>query len=90
MWKGRPMMNTPEEIKAACIGWDKDRKSLLLRNWRHFSYDFVFKDYVIKKEGSNGANYQGIFEIQLPDDVIIIPRPEILPFVDTTKIQTLF
>ncbi|HWY09996.1 MAG TPA: ASCH domain-containing protein [Bacteroidia bacterium] len=88
IWKGRPMRNDPKEIEASCIGWDKDRKSLLLKDWRHFSYDFIFKNYVVKKEGSNGANYQGIFEIELPDDVIIIPKPEITVFEEQEETQT--
>lgn len=74
IWKGRPMNNTPEEREAACIGWDKGRKSLLLRNWRHFNYDFEFAPMAIQK------NFQGMFDMRLPDDVVIIPRPEILPF----------
>ena len=76
IWKGRPMNNTPEEIAAACIGWDKNRKSLLLRNWRHFSRDFEFAPAAITK------NFQGIFSIELPEDIEIIPRPEIKSFVE--------
>lgn len=74
IWKGRPMQDTPEEIKAACIGWDKKRKSLLLRNWRHFSSDFEFSKCATKK------NFQAIFEIYIPEGIEIIPRPDILPF----------
>ncbi len=82
IWKGREMRNTPEEIEAACIGWDKDRKSLLLRNWRHFNYDFKFAPQAIQK------NFQGIFSIALPEDVIIIPKPGILPFIEKEVTQS--
>ncbi len=74
IWDGRPMENTPEEIAAACIGWDVNRKSLLLRNWRFFSRDFDFAPCAIKK------NFQGIFSIGIPDDVQIIPQPFIKGF----------
>jgi hypothetical protein len=77
IWKGRNMRNTTEEIEAACIGWDANRKSLLLRNWRHFSEDFYFAPLAVKK------NFQGIFSIQIPDNIEIIPRPEIFPFNET-------
>lgn len=85
IWKGRAMNNTPEEIKAACIGWDINRKSLLLRNWRHFSRDFKFAPQAVTK------NFQGIFTISLPDDVDIIDKPEILPFKEIElPVSTLF
>lgn len=74
IYKGRPMENTPEEIEAACIDWHKDRKSLLLRNWRYFSRDFKFAPQAVNK------NFQGIFSIQIPEDVQIIEQPGILPF----------
>lgn len=74
IWKGRRMQNTEEEIAAACIGWHKDRKSLLLRNWRHFNYDFKFSTQAVTK------NFQGIFSIVLPEDIVLIPRPDIIPF----------
>jgi hypothetical protein len=77
IWHGRPMLNTPEEIKAARIEWDVNRKSLLLRNWRHFSRDFKFAPCATKK------NFQGIFEIEIPDDVLIIPKPDIQPYCGT-------
>ena len=72
IWHGRAMIKADEE--AACIGWDKDRKSLLLRNWRHFNRDFEFAPMAIQK------NFQGMFDMALPDDIIIIPKPEILPY----------
>lgn len=77
LYDARPMKNTPDEIAAACIEWHPKRKSHLLRNWRHFSRDFEFKDYATKK------NFQGIFEIEIPDDVAIIPKPEIKEFSDS-------
>ena len=87
LWKARPMKNEPKEIEASCIDWNEKRKAHLLKDWRHFNYDFIFKDYVVKRDGSNGANYQGIFDIKLPDDVIIIPKPEILPYNEIECVQ---
>lgn len=84
IWKGRPMLNTPEEVEACCIEWHPDRKSLLLRNWRHFSRDFFFAQRAIKK------NFQGIFSIAIPEDVKIIPRPDIKPYQEKEETQTLF
>lgn len=72
IWKVRDMKNTDKE--AACIDNAPGRKSYLLRNWRHFSTDFPFSKCAIKK------NFQGIFSIRIPDDVEIIPMPDILPF----------
>ncbi|WP_181838861.1 hypothetical protein [Emticicia sp. BO119] len=71
VWHGRAMLRGDEE--NACIEWHKNRKALLLRNWRYFSRDFEFAPMAIKK------NFQGIFEIQIPDDVDIIDRPDIMP-----------
>lgn len=79
IFDGRPMINTPEEIEAACIGWDENRKSLLLRNWRHFSQDFFFSHLAVKK------NFQGIFSIVVPNEIEIIPKPEIIQFYNTQK-----
>ena len=80
IFDGRPMKNTPAEIEAACIGWHPDRKSLLLKDWRHFSRDFEFAPLAVKK------NFQGIFSIEIPEDVVIIPRPEINSFEETKDI----
>lgn len=77
MWEGREMKNTPEEIAAACIEWHPDRKSLLLKDWRHFSRDFEFAPEHVS------GSYQAIFTIMIPDDVKIIARPDILPFTET-------
>lgn len=82
IWHGRPMIK--EDETAACIDWDKDRKSLLLCNWRHFDRDFVFS--VRKISGP----YQGIFQITIPDDVNIIARPDIKPYWPKDTAQFLF
>ena len=74
LWKARPMQNEAAEIAAACIGWDKDRKSHLLKDWRHFNYDFEYKNLKVS------GDWRGIFEIELPEDVTIIRKPEIHMF----------
>lgn len=84
LWHGRSMMNTPEEIEAACIGWDADRKSLLLKDWRHFSRNFKFSPQAIKK------NFQGVFSISIPADVEIIPQPQIKPYIGAFTLDKLF
>lgn len=83
IWKGRPMRNTMEEILAAKIGFDENRKCLLLKDWRHFNRDFEFAPCAINK------NFQGIFSIELPEDIEIIPRPDFMPFNEPIE-QTLF
>lgn len=72
LWKIRPMQKQDE--KAAGVRYDPTISSYLLRNWRHFSYNFEFSNCRI-----SGA-WQSIFEIELPADVQIIPRPDIKPF----------
>lgn len=72
IWKVRKMVRADEE-SARCL-YKPKLQSYLLRNWRHFNYDFDFLKLKV-----SGA-WQGIFEIRLPDDVIIIPKPEILPY----------
>lgn len=79
IFHGRQMDATKDECDAACIGWDKNRKSLLLRNWRHFSRDFEFAPQAIMK------NFQGIFSIQIPEGVVIISKPEIIPFPENVE-----
>ena len=81
IYKGRPMANNENEIKAACIGWDINRKSLLLRNWRHFNDDFVFMPFVVNR------NFQGIFSLNIPSYITIIPRPEIKSFLEPEDIN---
>lgn len=63
VYDGRPMI--PEDEAAAKIEWHPKRKSLLLTNWRYFSYDFIFKDYYVS------GPFQGIFKIRIPDFVSI-------------------
>jgi hypothetical protein len=72
LWKIRDMQ--PGDEEAAGVTWQPGIKSFLLRNWRHFSRDFEFAPQRVA-----GA-WQSIFELTLPDNVQIIPRPDILPF----------
>ena len=72
LWKVRAMQKGDEA--AAGITYHPSVTSLLLRNWRHFSRDFEFAPQRI-----SGA-WQSLFSICIPDDVQIIPRPDILPF----------
>ncbi|MDF2438661.1 MAG: hypothetical protein K0Q95_3037 [Bacteroidota bacterium] len=72
LWKVRDMKKGDEE--AAGVTCRPGIKAFLLRNWRHFSRDFEFAPQRI-----SGA-WQSIFEISIPEDVEIIPRPEIQPF----------
>jgi hypothetical protein len=69
IYDGGPMQ--PEHADASCIEWHKDRKVLFLRNWRYFSREFRFNR--LKVSGT----WQGIFEITIPEDVQLIPKPEI-------------
>ena len=77
LWKIRRMRKSDEE--AAGVSFHSDTKCYLLRNWRHFSRDFEFSPQRI-----SGA-WQSIFEIRLPDDVEIIPRPDIKPFEERNE-----
>lgn len=72
LWKIRPMIKADE--KAAGVRYNPGIKSFLLRNWRHFSRDFDFSPQKV-----SGA-WQSLFDIILPDDVKIIPRPDIRPY----------
>ena len=65
---------------AAGVKYNPAIKSFLLRNWRHFSRDFEFSPQRIA-----GA-WQSLFEITIPDDIEIIPRPDIKPFREKDKI----
>jgi len=69
LWKIRDMQKGDE--KAAGVKCRPGIKSFLLRNWRHFNYDFEFAAQRV------GGAWQSIFEITIPDDVEIIARPEI-------------
>lgn len=72
IWKVRPMKK--EDEVAACIEWRGDRIAYLLKDWRYFNEDFMFSKYAIQK------NFQGIFSIQLPENVYTIPQPHIIPY----------
>lgn len=72
LWKIRDMQKEDEE--AAGVAYSPGIKSFLFKNWRHFSRDFEFSPQRVR-----GA-WQNIFEIKIPDDVVIIPRPDIQPF----------
>lgn len=72
LWKIRPMRKDDEN--AAGVRYDPLLKCFLLRNWRHFSRDFEFSSQRI-----SGA-WQSLFDIMIPEDVEIIPRPDIEPF----------
>lgn len=62
---GRPMKD--EDAEAACIQNIPGRIAYPLKDLRHFSYEFNFIDYAVTK------NWQGIFQLQIPDFVEIIP-----------------
>lgn len=72
LWKVRIMRDSDEQ--AACIENVHKRFAHLLKNWRHFSEDFNFVDNAVTR------NWQGLFEIKIPDHIQIIPRPDIIPF----------
>lgn len=76
IYDGRPMIKEDEE--AACIEWHPQRKSLLLRNWRYFSYEFVFTDYYVS------GPFQGIFQIRLPEFVTLLNNDQNVQECDTT------
>ena len=63
--KARPMKD--EDAEGACIENAPGRIAYDLTNLRHFSCDFTFTKYAVKK------NYQGIFSVRIPDSVTIIP-----------------
>jgi hypothetical protein len=74
LWKIRPMKKADE--KAAGVPYDPRIKSFLLRNWRHFSYDFAFAPQRIA-----GA-WQSLFLITIPPGVTIISKSGIKPYED--------
>ena len=77
LWKVRPMEKRDEQ--AAGVRYHPKIKSFLLRNWRHFSRDFDFSPQRV-----SGA-WQSLFNITIPDDVVIIPRPDIKPFPENEE-----
>jgi hypothetical protein len=72
VFHGRMMLPTDE--KAACINYHPERRSLLLNDWRYFSEMFKFSDYALSK------NFQGVFDVWLPDYIQLIPQPQIKGF----------
>lgn len=82
LWKARPMVK--EDEHAAMIHYDAQRICHLLKDWRHFSRDFEFAPQRVF-----GA-FQSIFEIEMPADVEIIPKPDIIGFPQDHKKVTLF
>lgn len=77
IYEVRDMLDS--DADAACIGNVIGRKAYLLRDWRHFNFDFQFTQYAITK------NWQGVFQLRIPDFVAIIPRPDIVPFKTLNK-----
>lgn len=82
IYDGRSMRKIDEP--HAGIEWHKDRKALLLKDWRHFDKPFRFTDQYVS------GPYQGIFKITLPSNVGIIPRPDIKPAYKPTEPNLLF
>lgn len=72
IFHGRNMRKS--DVESACIEWHKDRKCLLLNNWRYFSEFFKFTDY------ATSTNWQGIFDVEIPTHIKIIPQPNIKGF----------
>lgn len=79
IWKVRPMVDSDAE--AACIERVPGRISYLLKDWRHFSYAFDFVPY------AKTRNWQGIFDLELPEDVLVVHRPDIVPFGEHSEPQ---
>lgn len=80
IFDGRMMLKSDED--AAMIGWHPGRRALLLKDWQYFNRHFEFTKHATTK------NYQGIFDIELPPDVFLIPQPQIIGFVETVKITS--
>ncbi len=72
LWKVRPMKKSDE--KASGVRYDPSITCFLFKNWRHFSRDFEFSPQRV-----SGA-WQSLFDITIPNDVEIIPKPEIKPY----------
>jgi hypothetical protein len=82
IYHGRDMKKSDES--AACIQWHKNRKCLLLNNWRYFSDLFEFTKY------ATSYNWQGIFDVDIPRSVSIIPQPQITGFQEQITQTQLF
>lgn len=61
-----------EDIGGACIENIMGRYAYPLSNLRHFNYDFTFTHYAITQPGKRNPNWQGIFQIRIPDLVTIV------------------
>lgn len=72
LWKVRVMRDS--DVEAACIHNAHKRMAYLLKDWRHFNRDFSFTFY------ARTTNWQGLFDLELPKDVLLVPRPDIIPF----------
>jgi hypothetical protein len=68
---GRPMKD--EDTEGACIENAPGRYAYQLLNRRLFSYDFNFSDYSVIPTGKKNPNWQGVFQVRIPDFVEIIP-----------------
>lgn len=77
LWKIRPMEKADEA--AAGVSFHPGIYSYLFRNWRHFNRDFEFAPQKVA-----GA-WQSLFDITLPDDIILIPKPGIKPFKEDLR-----
>lgn len=77
IFDGRYMIPSDEE--AACISYDPKRGCLLLKDWIYFSEMFEFTNH------STTKNYQGIFDIEIPKHIKLIPQPQITGFVQEYK-----
>jgi hypothetical protein len=82
VFHGRMMKKSDET--AACIEWNSNRRSLLLNNWRYFSEMFKFTNHATTK------NFQGIFDINIPEHIQVIPQPQIVGFSEFVDNYSLF
>jgi len=64
----------PSDEKSAMIEYHPQRRSLLLKDWQYFSEPFEFSKVATNK------NFQGIFEIEIPSHIKLIPQPQIKGF----------
>jgi hypothetical protein len=71
---GRYMI--PEDVRQAMIAYDQKRGCLFLRNWRWLDEPFEYSKWFV------GGTYQGIFSVEIPGEVKIIPQPQITAAVD--------
>jgi ASC-1-like (ASCH) protein len=64
LYSAEPMTEAHEE--AACIQCADKRIAHHLRDWRYFSYDFMFSKYKV------GGSFQSMFQLRIPDHIQII------------------